>query len=245
MPAVVNDRKCEACGNRVPPGTPRRRDGRGRMVCGQCFQTQAARRLYEGDEPVEKIAAAFDAGEKHLTERPSPRRDAMRARTAATIKEAHDSGDQVNIYHCPFCGSGQVIGRSDRTVECTFCQAVFTVQVQPMYSAFPQTIDGQPVQEPGMPGMDGQPEVSDDEQLPVDGQDPDALPPGDDEGTGDEADEDDQDDDQPPFLKGSMLRTSNGTPVPMDELLNHLALLQAAPEERPAVLAMIREGRRR
>ncbi len=62
---------------------------------------------------------------------------------------AHDSGDSVTIFHCPFCGSGQVIARSDGSVECEFCHAAFTVQVQPEFSAFPQTIGGGPVDVPG------------------------------------------------------------------------------------------------
>src|ERR1043165_7189683 len=74
------------------------------------------------------------------------------------IKVAHDSGDPQVIYHCPSCGSGQVIARSDGTVECGFCKMCFTVQVQPRYPAFPQTINGQPIQVPGMgpqwPGQD-------------------------------------------------------------------------------------------
>lgn len=74
-------------------------------------------------------------------------------------KVAHDSGDGQTIYHCPFCGSGQVIARSDRTIECQFCHICFTVQVQPQFPAFPQTIDGQPVQVPGMPGQIGAPSM--------------------------------------------------------------------------------------
>jgi hypothetical protein len=68
------------------------------------------------------------------------------------FKIAHDSGDGETIYHCPFCGSGQVIARSDGTVECEFCHTAFTVQVQPEMPAFPQTINGMPVDVPGMPG---------------------------------------------------------------------------------------------
>lgn len=64
---------------------------------------------------------------------------------------AHESGDGVTIRHCPFCGSGQVIGRSDGNTECSFCNSAFLVRVQPMYSAFPQSIGGMPVQIPGMP----------------------------------------------------------------------------------------------
>jgi hypothetical protein len=96
-------------------------------------------------------------------------------------KTAHDSGDGETIYHCPFCGSGQVIARSDRTIECEFCHTCFTVQVQPQYSAFPQTVNGVPVDVPGMPGQVG----ADPTQAPPGmdpgmdpGADPNALPPG-------------------------------------------------------------------
>lgn len=68
------------------------------------------------------------------------------------VKLAHDSGDGKTIYHCPFCGAGQVIARSDGTVECDFCHTSFTVQVQPERPSMPQTIDGQPFPIPGMPG---------------------------------------------------------------------------------------------
>lgn len=86
---------------------------------------------------------------------------------------AHQSGDGVTIAHCPFCGSGQVIGRSDGNTECAFCNQSFLVRVQPMFSAFPQSIDGMPVQIPGMPPptMPGLPPGGDPN-------DPNAMPPG-------------------------------------------------------------------
>lgn len=69
-------------------------------------------------------------------------------------KQAHDSGDGQTIYHCPFCGAGQTVARSDGTVECGFCQTHFTVQVQPEHASMPQTdpATGQPLNMPGMPG---------------------------------------------------------------------------------------------
>lgn len=93
---------------------------------------------------------------------------------------AHDSGDGQTVYHCPFCGGGNVIGRSDGTIECGFCNTHFTVQVQPEFAGMPQTIDGQPYDVPGMPGgvdpMTGQPpdmgedqEMGDEEEMPPDG----------------------------------------------------------------------------
>ncbi|QDN94998.1 hypothetical protein FNV58_01300 (plasmid) [Streptomyces sp. RLB1-9] len=86
---------------------------------------------------------------------------------------AHQSGDGITIAHCPFCGSGQVIGRSDGNTECSFCNQSFLVRVQPMFSAFPQSIDGMPVQIPGMPPptMPGMPPGGDPN-------DPNAMPPG-------------------------------------------------------------------
>jgi hypothetical protein len=86
---------------------------------------------------------------------------------------AHQSGDGITICHCPFCGSGQVIGRSDGNTECSFCNQSFLVRVQPMFSAFPQSIDGMPVQIPGMPPptMPGMPPGGDPN-------DPNAMPPG-------------------------------------------------------------------
>lgn len=64
---------------------------------------------------------------------------------------AHVSGNQIDVLHCPFCGSGAVIARSDGTIECGYCTSIFTVQVQPAYAGFPQSVDGQPYQWPGMP----------------------------------------------------------------------------------------------
>lgn len=111
---------------------------------------------------------------------------------------AHDSGDGQTIYHCPFCGSGQVIARSDNTVECEFCKTAFTVQVQPQFAAFPQTVNGMPMDVPGMPGQIGAPDGMD----PMGGppidpsqvEDPDAgaMPP-----------DQEQEPESPPWLRGA------------------------------------------
>jgi hypothetical protein len=83
---------------------------------------------------------------------------------------AHDSGDGETIYHCPFCGGGQVTGRSDGTVECGYCQTHFTVQVQPSHPGMPQTIDGKPHENPEMPGqIDAAPELATQEENPFGG----------------------------------------------------------------------------
>lgn len=64
---------------------------------------------------------------------------------------AHVSGNSIDVLHCPFCGSGALIARSDGTIECNYCTAVFTVQVQPQFPAFPMTSQGQPYAWPGQP----------------------------------------------------------------------------------------------
>jgi hypothetical protein len=238
-------RLCDACGYKVPPGTPRR-TREGKKLCPGCW----AGRTASAADPVDFVPQSYER-----------RRQTARDRTAAIIKRAHDAGDQVNIYHCPFCGSGQVIGRSDRTVECEFCNAVFTVQVQPMYSAFPQTIDGQPVQEPGMPGMDGQPDVAGDEELPpeagavppLNGTDPGAAgddsdgdaPPDDDD---DESDDNADSDGGNPFAKkkksARLFRTAKGHLLSEDDYVRHLALAHAAtPWDRERLLAKFKAER--
>ena len=83
----------------------------------------------------------------------------------ATRKVAHDSGDGETIYHCPFCGAGQVVGRSDGTAECGFCSTAFTVQVQPVMNSVPQTINGVPHVHPDMPGTPGEAPVEEDPEV--------------------------------------------------------------------------------
>ena len=174
-------------------------------------------------------------------------------------KTAHDSGDGSTIYHCPFCGSGQVIARSDRTIECEFCHTAFTVQVQPMFPAFPQTINGMPVQVPGMPGEvgTGGPDTADDfgagigeagfgEDAPVDpqdiGEEGDVQDADDEAAEGDDAD--DGDDNAPPWAKKSSRQfvTEKGYILSEAEYRNHLLIKNASNPK--AMAAMIKEARR-
>jgi hypothetical protein len=160
----------------------------------------------------------------------------------------HDSGDAEVVFHCPFCGSGQVLARNDGTIECQFCQACFTVQVQPQYPAFPQTINGMPVQVPGMgpqwPGEEEDPGAG----APMPGaQDPDDVDqdgdgfPDDQEQPEDDGDEDESDEDKaPPFAKKSLLyATDKGDWLDEKQYMRHLALQHT--NNRQAVLARIRE----
>lgn len=117
-------------------------------------------------------------------------------------KNAHDMGDGVTISHCPMCGSGQVIAGSDGSTECQYCHTSFTVRLQPMYPAFPQTVNGVPVQIPGMapqaPGgpMDGMPPQGDPN-------DPDAP-----QGPDDDGQDAEQDQQGPPQQFTSSLRAA-------------------------------------
>lgn len=58
---------------------------------------------------------------------------------------------QDDLKHCPWCGSGQVVGRSDGNIECGYCGKTFMVKEQPAFSDTPQTIDGEPYNPPEVP----------------------------------------------------------------------------------------------
>lgn len=154
----------------------------------------------------------------------------------ASKKVAHDSGDGERIFHCPFCGGGQVLGRSDGTTICDFCHTAFTVQVQPERPSMPQTINGQPVDVPGMPGQIDQaavPEV-----------DPNAVPqPGENpvEDQANLAEEHPLGAVPPPEFATTGARyylTRDSVALPEESYLRHLALAHA--DDREGVLAQVR-----
>lgn len=70
------------------------------------------------------------------------RRPTRRTRTA------HQPGGEEALWHCPFCGSGRIVGRADGTTECRFCDRAFTVMTQPKTPNMPQTVEGQPYNNP-------------------------------------------------------------------------------------------------
>lgn len=168
---------------------------------------------------------------------------------ASLVKQAHDSGDGETIYHCPFCGSGQVIARSDRTIECEFCHTCFTVQVQPQYPAFPQTVNGVPVQVPGMPGQVGA-DPAGAGGLPVDPMaDPNAagggFPPAGGDGGGFPPEDEDDDEEEEEASGGNpfaaSLRTAAGKALAPDDFIAHLALKHT--QDRDSTLAAVRARR--
>lgn len=129
-------------------------------------------------------------------------------------KVAHDPGDPLITSHCPFCGSGQVVGRSDGTIGCGFCGQNYIVRVQPAFPGMPQMPSpggGAPsdvgpdggLMDPGMIGPDG---------MPAGGM----PPPGEEGEEGDEGgppfgDEDDGSGSPPPSSASDSKKNDNGS----------------------------------
>lgn len=182
---------------------------------------------------------------------------------------AHVSGNSIDVLHCPFCGSGAVFARSDGTIEDSFCTAVFTVQVQPQFAAFPQTAEGMPYQWPGRPGSDQLagggdgamggfpgPIAGEQDQGAEEGGSENGNPftddTGGDGGSGDSDDASGSDDgkpdkaqvggkDKPPFGKKSSFRTAAGYHLDEAEYVRHLAIQHA--RRRGEVARMVRDSR--
>ncbi len=192
---MPNVRTCDECGTKLPAFRPRNRKGE-RMVCDGCADGKpgspgrpvglhGAKKLgfivayadgsYEMATTQIEAAAALDDGAVAAF---PMERFVISVEGRIEPRLGHDSGDGETIYHCPFCGGGQVVAGSDGTVECGFCNTHFTVQVQPERAQMPQTVNGQPVDMPGMPGsVDKVPEEALTE-APQDGQDPATAPAG-------------------------------------------------------------------
>ncbi len=160
----------------------------------------------------------------------------------AMRKQAHDATENQDVRHCPFDGSGKIIGRADGSIECEFGGHYFTVQVQPQYPNFPQTMNGMPISIPGMPGQ-----VETPSGVGPAGQD---LGQGSQEGVPSDLDEgDDQTEDTedtqaepPPFAKASF-KTMTGARLGADDYVRHLAIHLAT--DRGAMIERIRDERER
>jgi len=176
---------------------------------------------------------------------------------------AHDPGDPLITSHCPFCGSGQVIGRSDGTIGCDFCGQNYIVRVQPAFPGSPQAPAGPgapsdigpdggvlppdalpPDGDPSMMGPGGAPEDDEDGGNPFAGDD-DAPP--DEDGSGSPEDDDEGDDAPPPppkgksRKKGSYRSLTDGELMDEDTFARHVAARLSGCD--PAVLAAIRSNR--
>lgn len=167
-------------------------------------------------------------------------------------KIAHESEDDTQPLHCPFCGSGQTVGGSDGSIHCDWCQRSFTVRMQPNYPAMPQ--------QPGMQNA-GAPPIPDGSQLagetpmpPDAGMDPSGQP-GADMGQGQQPDANAAEGDTgsqgspdlpygvPPEVRNLSFSTKAGATLQFDDYLDHLAIQFADPVQRARVIATIRARR--
>ena len=123
---MTSPRRCDACRRKMAGPGDIRIPRDGLMVCTQC-------------------------NEKEFLMPPGVTRTTLAGRRVT----AHGGGDGKDLRHCVFCGSGGIVGRSDGTTECTLCQSVFSVQVQPRQPFAPQTVNGEPQHIPGMPNSPG------------------------------------------------------------------------------------------
>lgn len=264
-------RACDKCGSRMPPYFPRKKGENGDMLCDLCLSLEAAKiaflerrreaGLFEGPltdrdiaeipdliHNVEEFVDSVRQCQENAKNSPTGRCEEHRhgredwvASKMAVKKEAHDSGDGETIYHCPFCGAGGVMGRSDGTAECQFCGTSFTVQVQPSMSAMPQTIDGEPYANPEMPGEQTPPG----EEVP--GQEPEITETGIEEvgGEGGDVPNANPFTGEEPKAKNPFaailrpeFKTASGQMLSEEDYLKHLAIRHA--DDREAVLAALR-----
>jgi len=135
------------------------------------------------------------------------------------------------LRHCPFCGAGQLTGRSDGTAECGFCDAAFTVQIQPNLPATPQTVNDELYMHPEM----SEPGVAEDEMDP-ESNDPvstELVLTEEESGSSGENPFDDIE---------KMTFKVDGTTLTSSEYVKHLALKHA--DNRMAVLRAVRASRK-
>ena len=154
------------------------------------------------------------------------------------VRLAHDSGDSGVLFHCPFCGSGQIVARSDGTTECEFCHTCFIVQVQPTHPEMPQTVNGQPYQIPGMPERATEAPVDNPINNPEDSTQPEAPEEESDSFGGDSLSDKVDDSIQPQ----AALITADGYVLSEDDYIAHLALRYSA--NREATLDEVRRMNR-
>lgn len=157
-------------------------------------------------------------------------------------KLAHGGGDDPTIRHCPFCGSGQVVARSDGTTECQFCGSYFEVSKQPEFANMPQTdpatglpIPGTETEEDGEvppavdPGVTADAEgvfvPPGDEDVAMGGTDGVFIPPA-------------KETPVVPEMKAATLRTAKGHDLSEDWYVAHLAISFA--DDRDKVLEAVR-----
>lgn len=157
--------------------------------------------------------------------------------------QAEPQQDDLNLHHCPRCGSGGITGGSDGTITCSFCSFVCKVYAQPKHPYMPQTINGQPYQ------IDGQPVLSDEPVPAVSGapvqppvpQAPGAAPGAPGPAGGLERFRVDAPAPAPPVQPVAMAVTHMGVALPMDAYVAHLAIRHA--DDPDGVIEQVRASR--
>jgi hypothetical protein len=175
-------------------------------------------------------------------------------------KIAHDPGDPLVTSHCPFCGSGQVVGRSDGTIGCDFCGQAYIVRVQPAFPGMPQMPNGpgapsdvgpDGMVDPGMIGPDGMPMDGGPppEEGDPDGGGPPFAPGGDDDDAPSKGDGKEDDSGSGPPPKGKSKKKSSlayrgvhGQPLTEEQLIRHIAVVASGRD--PRVMARLRAAGR-
>lgn len=247
-------RFCHRCGIKMSPRWPRVRGADGEaMLCPMCHENES-RRMANTHVSATRYAARLSAPRPAHSYRPGDLRSLARymaARAPHIIALGHGTGDETtSVLHCPFCGSGKVIARPDGTIACDFCDSAFVVKVEPAFSGYPQSVDGQPVPMPGVPPEEqeqpgevpqaGDPQAMDDmaqaeqqqaaspmappDQAQPPGQAPTAPPPQ-------------QQAEQPQPPPRQAYRTTAGHRLGHRDFLRHLALRHT--RDRQSVLAII------
>lgn len=166
------------------------------------------------------------------------------------------------IRRCPFCGSGQVLQRSDGTTHCDFCDTAFTVTMMPNMPAMPTYVNGQDApnennmgpEEIGAEQMDpmdptAMGPATGDAFVPPEGSQeggPGVGAPGGAPGAGGQpfVPPEGSQDGQPGLQQAAAsLRTASGDMLGADDYLRHLAIAAAPPERRTLVIAAVRDSR--
>src|SRR5690606_5313921 len=75
---------------------------------------------------------------------------------SVTAKTGHFSADPTVVSHCPFCGTGGIVGRSDGTIECTICTKAFVVMEQPLHTFMPSKDPGAAIKSDGQDPLAGE-----------------------------------------------------------------------------------------
>lgn len=134
--------------------------------------------------------------------------------------EGHIYSDESVVGHCVFCGSGDVVGRSDGSVECQLCHRSFVAMEQPIHMAQPapdyqsMQIDGTGLEDP----TSGDPIEEAPAFAPP--QQPAVPPPG---GDSDGPPSDDEEK-APPKTSALRYRTAKGHLLAREDFVRHVAI---------------------